>query len=131
MVARIVILGGGFGGLQVAVGLDKQLGPDADVVLVSDQNFLLFTPLLPQVASSAINPRHIVQTIRDIRGERRFRFLRDTVRRIDTAARQVEMQSLTLPYDFLVVALGSQSDYFGISGAEANTRNFKTLEDAV
>src|SRR5215813_7341127 len=106
MPKRIVVLGGGFGGLQVAVVLDKLRAADADVVLVSEQNFLLFTPLLPQVASSAINPRHIVQTIRDIRGSRRFRFLRDTVRAIDASGRQVETGSKSLSYDTLVIALG-------------------------
>lgn len=128
---RIVVLGGGFGGLETAVTLDSQLDPDAEILLVSEQNFLLFTPLLPQIASSGINPRHIVQTVRDIRGRRRFRFRRDTVLAIDVAARRVEMRSGIVDYDLLVVALGSRSDYFGIPGACENTWDFKTLEDAV
>src|SRR5579862_7096928 len=81
MAPRILVLGGGFGGLQATVELDRRLhlGRDAEVLLVSDQNFLLFTPLLPQVASSKINPRHIVQTVREIRGRRGFRFRREAV----------------------------------------------------
>ena len=131
MAKRIVILGGGFGGLQAAVALEKNLGTSAEILVVSEQNFLLFTPLLPQIASSGVNPRHIVQTIRDIRGRRRFRFRRDTVLAIDAAARRIETVSATLDYDVLVVALGSRSDYFGIPGAPENTWDFKTLEDAV
>ncbi len=76
MAQRVVVLGGGFGGVEAAIGLDRLLPKEDEILLVSEQNFLLFTPLLPQIASSRINPRHIVQTVRDIRGKRRFRFRR-------------------------------------------------------
>lgn len=70
------------GGLQAIADLDRMLRGDRDVkiLLVSDQNYLLFTPLLPQIASSYTDPRHIVQAVREIRGRRRFRFRRDVVR---------------------------------------------------
>jgi NADH dehydrogenase len=138
---RVVVLGGGFGGLEAAIGLDRQLPREDEILLVSEQNFLLFTPLLPQIASSNINPRHIVQTIRDIRGKRRFRFRRDTVTSIDVSARRVNLTSVAgasgavasaiIDYDVLVIALGSRTHYFDISGARENTWDFKTLEDAV
>jgi len=137
---RVVVLGGGFGGLQAAIGLDRLLAKEDEIVLVSEQNFLLFTPLLPQIASSRINPRHIVQTVRDIRGKRRFGFRRDTVASIDVSARRVNFAASlasgagpfeTIDYDALVIALGSRSAYFGIDGASENTWDFKTLEDAV
>ena len=136
MARRVVVLGGGFGGLQAAIGLERRLPKEDEILLVSEQNFLLFTPLLPQIASSNINPRHIVQTIRDIRGRRRFAFRRDTVANIDLSARRVNLaggaDSLeAIDYDALVIALGSRSEYFGISGARENTWEFKTLEDAV
>ena len=133
---RVVVLGGGFGGVQAAIGLERLLPRDDKILLVSEQNFLLFTPLLPQIASSRINPRHIVQTIRDIRGKRRFAFRRDTVASIDVGARRVNLASTAgaseaIDYDVLVIALGSRSEFFGISGARENTWDFKTLEDAV
>jgi NADH dehydrogenase FAD-containing subunit len=59
------------------------------VTLVSEQNYTLFTPLLPQVASSTVEPRHIIQPIRDVLGHRRFRFRRDRVTGIDLAGRRV------------------------------------------
>src|SRR5665213_106847 len=127
---RIVVLGGGFGGVQATIELERRLGRDAEIVLVSEENFLLFTPLLPQIASSNIDPRHIVQTIREIRGKRRFVFRRDTVVAIDPAARRLTLAEGSLDYDVLVVALGSRTDYFGTPGAPAHTWDFKTLEDA-
>src|SRR6266852_1657098 len=81
--------------MQATIELERlfRQDPDIQIVLVNDQNYFLFTPLLPQIASSYINPRHIVQPVRDIRGRRRFRFLRDDVRAIDLNARRVGLAS--------------------------------------
>jgi len=130
---RIVVLGAGFGGLEATLELERAFRhqPGIEILLVSEQNYFLFTPLLPQIASSYINPRHIVQPVRDIRGRRRFGFRRDDVRAIDAAGRRVALASGALEYDHLVVALGSRSDYFGIPGAREHTWDFKSLEDAV
>jgi len=130
---RIVILGAGFGGLQAAIELERELGGDREVeiLLVNEHNYFLFTPLLPQIASSYINPRHIVQPVRDIRGRRRFHFRRDALRSIDIAARRVLLSGGALDYDTLVVAIGSQTAYFDIPGAREHSLDFKSLEDAV
>ena len=72
-----------------------------------------------------------MQAVRDIRGRRRFDFRRDDVRAIDPAGRRVALASGALEYDYLVVALGSRTDYFGIPGAREHTWDFKSLEDAV
>ncbi len=130
---RIVVLGAGFGGLQATIELDhiSRGRRDTEIVLVSAQNYFLFTPLLPQIASSYINPRHIVQPIRDIRGRRRFRFRRDDVCAIEPNRRCVELASGALAYDYLVVALGSRTNYFSVPGAQEHTWDFKSLEDAV
>ncbi|PYU11444.1 MAG: 6-phosphogluconate dehydrogenase, partial [Acidobacteria bacterium] len=120
---RIVVLGAGFGGLEATLELERAFRhqPGIEILLVSEQNYFLFTPLLPQIASSYINPRHIVQPVRDIRGRRRFDFRRDDVRAIDPAGRRVALASGALEYDYLVVALGSRTDYFGIPGAREHT----------
>lgn len=130
---RIVVLGAGFGGMEATIELDRAFRHrlDIETVLVSEQNYFLFTPLLPQVPSSYIDPRHIVQPVRDIRGRRRFRFRRDMVRSVDLSRRSVEFASGSLGYDYLVVAPGSRTDYFGVSGAEEHTWDFKSLEDAL
>jgi NADH dehydrogenase len=130
---RIVILGAGFGGLQAAIELERELGgdPGVEILLVNEHNYFLFTPLLPQIASSYINPRHIVQPVRDIRGGRRFHFRRDSLQAIAIDARQVQLAGGTVEYDALVVAVGSQTAYFDIPGAREHTMDFKSLEDAV
>jgi NADH dehydrogenase len=130
---RIAIVGAGFAGLQAVFELDRYFrdNPDFEIVLINDNNYFMFTPLLPQVASSYINPRHIVQPVRDIRGRRHFRFLRDTVRSVDVASRTLHLAGGPLAYDYLILAPGSRTDYFGVPGAREYTFDYKSLEDAV
>jgi NADH dehydrogenase len=131
-VTRVVVLGGGFAGLEAMRVLERRLGHRADVelLLVSDRNYLLFTPLLPQVASSLVEPRHIIQPIRDLRGSRRFRFRRDEVVDVDLARRRVIMREGSVEYDRLIIALGGTTPTFGIPGAEEHAIPYKRLEDA-
>jgi NADH dehydrogenase len=125
-------------------GLERALGPrsrserdghrpshDVELTLVSDQNYLLFTPLLPQVASSMVEPRHIIQPIRDIRGRRRFRFRRDRVTGIDLGARLVRCAEGEIAYDKLVIALGGTTAGFGVPGVAEHAVNYKSLGDAL
>src|SRR6185436_15480680 len=130
---RIVVLGGGFAGMEAVRVLVRRLGrrPDVEIWVVSDQNYLLFTPLLPQVASSLVEPRHIVQPIRDIRGTRGFRFRRDSVLDIDFARRRVVLAEGSLDYDRLVIALGGITPAFGIPGVAEHALNYKGLEDSL
>jgi NADH dehydrogenase len=130
---RIVVLGGGFAGTEAILRLHRHLGrrPDVDLLLVSDNNYLLFTPLLPQVASSLVEPRHIIQPIRDMRGSRRFRFRRDRVVDIDLAGRRVLMAEGTAEYDRLVIAMGGVTPTFGIPGVGEHALHYKWLEDAL
>lgn len=130
---RVVVLGGGFAGMEAMRVLERRLGrrPDVELLLVSDRNYLLFTPLLPQVASSLVEPRHIVQPIRDLRGARHFRFRRDHVVAIDLAARRLTLSEGVLAYDRLVVALGGVTPTFGVPGVEEHALPYKQLEDAI
>ncbi len=130
---RIVVLGGGFGGMEAIRVLERRLGRRAGVelLLVSDQNYLLFTPLLPQIASSTVEPRHIIQPIRDIRVRRRFRFRRDRALGVDLRERRVHLAEGDVSYDFLVLALGGATQTFGVRGVEEHAFFFKNLEDAV
>jgi len=130
---RIVVLGGGFAGMEALRVLERGLRgrSDVELQLVSDRNYLLFTPLLPQVASSMVEPRHIIQPVRDIRGARGFRFRRDTVHSIDFSGRRVLMAEGTLRYDRLVIALGGVTPTFNIPGVTEHALGYKWLDDAV
>ncbi|HET9030224.1 MAG TPA: NAD(P)/FAD-dependent oxidoreductase [Candidatus Aquilonibacter sp.] len=134
-IARIVILGGGFAGIAVAQRLEALLRPgEAEIVLVSRENFSLFTPMLPEVSSGELDVRNVVTPIRS--QLRRTRFLLGDVTSIDvTAARVVVQHTLSgveeaLPYDHLVLALGSNTSTFGLPGVAERVFALKTLEDA-
>ncbi|MBA2580726.1 MAG: NAD(P)/FAD-dependent oxidoreductase [Thermoleophilaceae bacterium] len=134
---RVVIAGGGFAGVSVAQGLERHFArdPEVDVTLVSSSNYLLFTPMLAEVASSAVEPAHISAPVRASSARTRFR--RGVVQEIDPASGVVQVRtggSLSdqeLPYDHLVLALGSVADFRDLPGVEANSFTLKTLEDAV
>ena len=130
---RIVVVGAGFGGLEAVTGLDRIFRRDREVeiLLLSDQNYLLFTPLLPQIASSYTDPRHIVQAIREIRGRRKFRFRREAVRAVDAENRRVIVDSGSIDYDALILALGSRTEFFNTPGARENSWDYKSLQQAV
>ena len=132
----ILILGGGFGGMNAAMTLDRRLrrGLDADVTLISRTNFYLFTPLLAEVAASLVGPRHVVNPIR--RMLKRARFVEGTVRRVDPARRVVEFtdqngRARTLAYRHCVLAPGSVTEFFGIEGLAENALTLKTMGDAI
>ncbi|ABK78455.1 NADH dehydrogenase, FAD-containing subunit [Cenarchaeum symbiosum A] len=113
------------------------MGGDADVeiTMVSEDNFLLFTPMLPQVASGMIETRHIVMPIRTICD--RTTFYEGRVKNIDPYGKSVDLwgtrekRGISITYDFLVLALGSQTNFFGLSDVEKNAYTMKTLGDAV
>ena len=130
---RVVVVGAGFGGLEATADLDRMFrgDPGVEIVLISDQNYLLFTPLLPQIASSFTDPRHIVQAVREIRGKRGFRFRRDMVRAVDPANRRLVLDSGPIEYDALVLAPGARTDYINIPGARENSWDYKSLQNAV
>src|SRR6476620_5229366 len=113
MAWNVVIAGGGFGGLQAARTLEKVLPPQAArITLVNDVNFLLYTPLLPGAAAGSLEPRHVVVPLRE---ELRRTDLRlGTVVGAAPAERTIQVRGAAgvvedLPYDQLVVALGSVS----------------------
>src|SRR6266849_3756906 len=130
---RIVIAGAGFGGLEAVTHLERMFRRDRDVelLLLSDQNYLLFTPLLPQIASSYTDPRHIVQAVREIRGRNNFRFRREAVRAVDAPNRRVIVDSGPIDYDALILASGSRTEFFNTPGARENCWDYKSLQQPV
>ncbi|MDR3752732.1 MAG: NAD(P)/FAD-dependent oxidoreductase, partial [Terracidiphilus sp.] len=126
---RVIIVGGGFAGLNAAKGLARL---PVDVTLVDRRNHYLFQPLLYQVALAVLSPADIAQPIRSIlRHQNNTEVLMDEVVRIDVTARQVTLASGSrLPYDYLVLATGATHSYFGNDQWEPLAPGLKTIEDA-
>jgi NADH dehydrogenase len=126
---KVVILGAGFGGLWSARLLARS---KANIVVLDRNNFHTFLPLLYQVAAAELEPEEIVYPLRSIlRRYPNVLFLMNQVTRIDTDAKVVETTEHTFPYDFLILAMGSASHFFGIPGAEQHAFQLKTLEQAI
>ena len=141
---RIVILGGGFAGVATAARLERTFGADPSVsfTLVSDTNALLFTPMLAEVVASSLEPTHISSPLRT--SLRRTDVVRGRVDRINLERHKVLLASEAgspkgspretvgeIPYDHLVLAVGSVSNYLGISNLQDEAFDFKTLGDAI
>ncbi len=127
-IPRVVIIGGGFAGVEVARGLAR--GP-AEVVLVDRRNFSLFQPLLYQVATGLLSPANIAVPLRPLfRGADRVRVVLDRASGFSPADRRVHLAGGDLAYDILVLAAGSRHQYFGHPEWEAHAPGLKTLEDA-
>jgi NADH dehydrogenase len=133
MNTRIVILGGGFGGVTTARYLERLCKgrQDVEIVLVSSKNFVLMTPLLFEVCSGTLDLRHCSLPIRAFL--RTTRFVEAAVRGIDLERRVVQLaaegETAELPYDQLVLALGARTNRHMIPGSE-HAFTFKTLADA-
>ena len=133
---RIVILGGGFGGVATAQRLERLLAhrPDISVTLVSESNFLLFTPMLAEVASSSLVARHVAAPLRAACPRTTIR--RATVEAIDLEARSVRIcastdaQPESLPYDEVVVAVGAVPAFHSLPGVSERAFTLKSLADA-
>ncbi len=126
---RVVIVGGGFAGLNAAKGLANKR--DIDVTLLDRRNHHLFQPLLYQVATAGLSPAEIAAPIRGILSRaRNIRVLRERIVDVDLTRRVVVSDSGEYPYDYLVLACGSKHSYFGNDGWEEYAPGLKTLEQA-
>ena len=125
---RVVIVGGGFGGLAAAKALAAAA---VDVLLVDRQNHHLFQPLLYQVATAALSPADVAWPIRRIlRRQANARVLMGEVTGIDVDARQVSVGARHFPYDFLVIATGATHSWFGHDEWAAYAPGLKHIVDA-
>ena len=134
---RILILGGGFGGMYAALEFERALarGADLDVTLVNRDNFFLFTPMLHEVAASDLDITNIVSPIRKLL--RRVTFFHGDIETVDLVKKRVglshghEQHCHSLPYDHLVLALGSTTNFFDIPGLADRALTMKSLSDAI
>lgn len=134
---RILILGGGFGGLYAALHLEKKLAhdPNVEVTLVNRENFFLFTPMLHEVAASDLDLAHIVNPFRKLL--RKVQFFNGDAHSIDLANKRVVVShghmhhSHELEYDHLVIALGAITNFHDLPGLEERALTMKSLGDAI
>ncbi len=126
---RVVIIGGGFGGLYAA----KKLGnTPVDVTLIDQRNFHLFQPLLYQVATGTLSPADISSPLRSVLSRNQnVRVLMDEALQVDAKAKQVVLHSQAVAYDTLIVATGVSHHYFGNDHWKTVAPGLKTIEDAV
>ena len=126
---QVVVIGGGFGGLQAARGLRRL---PVDVTLVDRKNHHVFQPLLYQVATAGLSPAEIAAPIRHIlRRQRATRVLLGDVTAVDLAAQKVRLGSLELAYDYLILAAGNTHSYFGHDEWQPHAPGLKTIEEAL
>jgi len=136
-VKKVVILGGGFGGVNILRNIQNMFQDkvNVDISIVNQNNFFLFTPMLPEVASGMIHPRDISIPIRTFC--KRAKFYQAVVSSIDLEQKLVTINRLfdgkvhALEYDYLVLAMGSVTNFFGNKNIEKHSFTIKTIEDAI
>lgn len=134
---KILILGGGFAGTRVLNQVQKKFknDPNIEISLVSDDNFFLFTPMLPEVSSGMLHPSDISTPIRTFCKNAKFYHAKishiDLEKRKVTITRIFDQKLILLHYDYLVLALGNTDNFFGNKNIEKYSFSIKTLEDAI
>src|SRR5919201_3403883 len=141
---RILILGSGFAGIEVLKRLQRKFRKknNIDITLVSRDNFLLFTPMLHEVSSGTIEIRHIVTPVRTF--NKKANFYEANVQSIDLQNKKViithkigkqseptRYEQHVLEYDYLVIALGSETSFYGMEDIKRHSFTMKTIDDAI
>lgn len=126
---RVIVIGGGFGGIALAKKLSKK---DIQVVLLDKHNYHTFQPLLYQVSTGGLEPDSIAYPIRKVlQGYPNFYFRLAEVFRIDTALRRLETNIGDIQYDYLVIATGTETNYFGNKNIEEKGMAMKTIPQSL
>ena len=130
---RILIVGGGFGGLAAARQLARSLegSGDVGVALVDRMNYTTFWPMVPSIIPSNAEVRHVAHSLRRVLRPLGVEFYQDEVTGVDFEARKAKTGGDDYPYDYLVLAPGSRTTFFGTPGAEAHAMDIKGLPDSL
>jgi NADH:ubiquinone reductase (H+-translocating) len=130
---KILIVGGGFGGLAAARELARLLSgtEDVGVALLDPKNYTTFWPMVPSIIPSNVEVRHIAHSLRRILKPLGIEFFQDEIAEVDFETRQLKSGERDYPYDYLVLAPGSCTTFFGTPGAEEYAMDIKGLRDAL
>lgn len=129
---NVVIIGGGFGGLSAIAKFKKAIKKGiVHVTLIDKNNFSLFTPMLPEVVSGTVKPENIVFSLREICKKNGADFTTDNVINVDTNTQRVICHTQEIPYDYLIVSAGSETNFRGNDSATENSLEYKGISDAI
>lgn len=134
---RVVVLGGGYAGVAAAQAMEKELEdhPEVEITIVSENNYLIHTPMLSEVTSSAVKAQNIVPTLRSF--FKNVQVVQGEVERVEMNRRVVYLKEdsrsghESLPFDHLVLTVGGVPNFFGNQGVAREAFTFKSLEDAI
>lgn len=130
MTTRIVIIGGGFGGLEAAFSLKGLLKRPFEITLIDRSAYHAFIPSIHLIVSGKVSADSIRIPLKVVLGAAGMMFVQDEALTVNTEKREVTTGGGTLPYDYLVLSSGAENNYFGVPGAEEFSYRFRTAEDA-
>ena len=130
---KILIVGNGFGGVYALKNLHKMYhkNPNIELSIIGDKNYFLFTPLLHEVATGGINRENIVEPIRDIIGCCLNNFYLGKAELINLKDKTVKVNDLLITYDYLILAPGSETNFYNTNGAQEHSLTLKGIDDAI
>src|ERR1700754_3251069 len=127
---KVIVIGGGFGGINLANGLAGK--EPFHVTIVDRNNYNFFPPLLYQIATGYLEPSNICYPFRRLwRNKHNVRFHMAEFQSVNLAEKKVTLSTGELPYDYLVFATGTKTNYFGLENVQRNALPMKTLNDAL
>jgi len=131
--AKVLILGGGFGGLYAAITLQRELpgSGTAQVTLVDRRNYFTFTPFLPEVAAGTLGRVHVTYPFRFLAQKEQFCFMQGAVQDFDLVKRTVCTETTAIPYDYLIVSLGGAPSFFGNPQIAAHALTLNSVDNAL
>ncbi len=130
---KVVIVGAGFGGIYTLRGLHKEFHKNnkINVTLINENNYFLFTPLLHEIATGNINPENAIEPIRKVLGCCVNNLVSGKVIKVDNVNNFVITTEGKIPFDYLVLAHGAETNFYNIKGAKENCFTLKSLNDAI
>ena len=131
MSKKIVIIGSGFGGIYTYLGLKPFIeSHQLEIMIISKNNYFLFTPLLHEVATGGLNPHNVLQPIRSIVSDNTVGFIEESVERIDIENKQVILVEKNIPYDYLILATGAKTNFYNTKITNSEIFELKDISDA-
>lgn len=131
---RVCIIGSGFGGINTLFNLKKYFGlnRDIEIILISNSDYFIFTPLLHEVATGEVNPENVAYPIKQLQDELgNFTHIKEKVSNIDFDNKKINCENHNISYDYLVLGFGVVNNYFGNDSIKQSALSLKDVNDAI